>query len=152
MYAWGSPSYTDVVVEATISEHGSDPNDGVGLLLRADKRGDRYVVFMVDKAGNWSLLDFSYKSRNPDDNWSYIAGNDDDQAVHSGEGVTNRLMVIIRGNRFTCFVNDHLVGSFAVSGVPVAGHMGVYSNASDVEGVYSNFTVYPAPPLTFPFG
>ena len=106
---------------------------------------------MVDKTGDWYLLDFAYKSGNPDDNWSTIAGNEDDRAVHSGEGATNRLLVIIRGNRFTCFVNDHLVGSFDVSGVPVAGHMGVYSNASDMEGVYTNYVVYPAPSTPPPF-
>ena len=32
MYAWGSPSYANVAVEATVSEHGSDSDDGVGLL------------------------------------------------------------------------------------------------------------------------
>ncbi len=151
MYAWGSPNYANVAVEATVSEYGSDPDDGIGLLLRADESGDKYVAFMVDKTDDWYLLDFTYKSGNSDDNWSTIAGSDDDRAVHSGEGATNRLLVIIRGNRFTCFVNDQLVGSFAVSSVPVVGHMGVYSNASDVEGVYTNFVVYPAPPVPIPF-
>jgi hypothetical protein len=89
--------------------------------------------------------------KSADDHWRSIADGTG-EAIHRGEGAENRLLVIMQGDRLLCYVNDHFVGSYTDEGAPQSGHMGVYSNVSDVEGVYSDFTVYPAPPLTFPFG
>jgi hypothetical protein len=65
MYAWGSPSYADVAVEATVSEHGSDPNDGVGLLLRGSESSTDFVEFMVDESGHWWLWGIATWARAP---------------------------------------------------------------------------------------
>jgi hypothetical protein len=52
----------------------------------------------------------------------------------------------MRGSEYYCFVNERFLGSIHDYEPTVsAGHFGVYMNRSVVEGVFTNFVVYPAP-------
>jgi len=151
----GPESYGDVAVEVTATQaHAgqlSDLYDGVGLLLRASERNADFVTFLVTPVGEWSLWRF----RDVGDetrNWNEIAGGSSD-AIHLGAGEQNRLLVILHGARYLCYVNDQFVGVFQDDGPALyQGRMGVFVNESTTEGVFTDFVAYPAPvtdPLPF---
>ncbi len=160
MWAWpdlpASNATGDVAVAVTAMQHGSSENDGVGLLLRgSDYPRDSEVVFYVSPTqGNWSLFQYTDTSDNPDDNWTFLAG-DDSSAIHTGPEATNRLLVVIHGSKYLCYINGLLVGTEGDEGLPQTGHMGVYLNDNSTEGIFNDFTIYavPEPPASpLPFG
>ena len=52
----------------------------------------------------------------------------------------------MRGASYFCFVNGHYLGPYRDTGPELrGGRMGLYMNVSSVEGVFTNFAVYPAP-------
>jgi hypothetical protein len=121
------------------------------LLLRASEGNADFVAFLVTPSGKWMLWRF-HDVGDETRNWSEIASGRSD-AIHPGAGEQNRLLVIISGARYLCYVNDQFVGVFQDDGPALPqGRMGVFVNESTTEGVFSTFAVYPAPvtdPLPF---
>jgi hypothetical protein len=151
MYAWGTGMLNDVAVEVDAAQYwrSAGGNDGVGLLLRRDLGDFNRVVFQVSPDGEWSLWRYHYETHTSRD-W-HIMDEGASPAIRTGAGVTNRLLVIMKGHLFLCLVNDQFVTSVYDASASTRGHMGVYMNTSDTEGIFSNFAVYPAPDITWPW-
>jgi hypothetical protein len=151
MYAWGADPLNDAAVEVNATQYwrSKDANDGVGLLLRRDVGDFNRVVFQVSPDGEWSLWRYHYETRTSRD-W-HIMDEGTSSAIRLGTGVPNRLLVIMKGHLFLCFINDQFVASVYDEHASIRGRMGVYMNTSDTEGVFSDFAVYPAPDITWPW-
>ena len=144
MYAWGSTDSTDVAIELTAKQHGSAPNDGVGVLVRTSGDGHELVVYVTDPQGDWWIGRYHYATNSQQD-WQ-ILGSGHSRAIHTNQDAQNRLLVIMRKSVYYCFVNGRYLGSYRDSG-PVLGYgySGVYVNTGVVEGIFTDFAVYPAP-------
>lgn len=141
--AWPAPTFGDVVVEVAVAqEQTSYTFTGAGLALCADGATRRMVVFTVTPDGSWRLSSVRYDDGYDDD--SSIAHGDSD-AIHKGDGATNRLYAMLRGSWCTLFINGQFVGSYDL-GVSRPGHAGVYSGGDVRSAMFTNFAVYPAPP------
>jgi hypothetical protein len=151
----GPESYGDVVVEVTATQVNAgqrrDLYDGVGLLLRASESKTDFVAFLVTPAGEWSLWRF-HDVGDETRNWNELSYGQSD-AIHWGVGEQNRLIVMLHGARYLCYVNDQFVGVVQDDGPALPqGRMGVFVNESTTEGMFSDFTVYPTPALdSLPF-
>lgn len=138
--------YGDVAVEVTAQQQGPNPQDGVGVIIRQINDGRREIVYSVTTAGTWSL---SYYQATSQDNgsWTNLVDNESSSAIHTGSGATNRLLLLVRGSRYTCFVNNLFVGTYEdkQKDLPTVGHFGMYLGDSTTIGTFNDFTVYPAP-------
>jgi hypothetical protein len=115
----------------------------VGLLLRSSEGNKDFVVFQVNPKGQWALLRY-HDISDSERSWQPI-WHGESEAIHQGIGVQNRLLVIINGARYLCYVNNQFLGVFQDDGPALyQGRMGVFVNESTTEGVFSDFTVYPA--------
>jgi hypothetical protein len=149
----GPESYGDVAVEVTAAQvsrgRQSDAYhlyDGVGLLLHASESNADFVAFLVTPRGEWALWRF-HDVGDPERNWNEIAYGQSD-AIHPGVGEQNRLLIIISGARYLCYVNGQFLGVVQDDGpAQPQGRMGVFVNESTTEGVFSDFAVYPPPAL-----
>lgn len=150
VWAVGSPVFGDAAVEATVAQRGKSGSDGVGLVLRASDSGNDFVVYYIDSSGWWYLTRYHLAGSNPDDNWHDIDSAPSD-AIHTGDGATNRLLVVLRGTSFLCYINGTFVGAVNDDASPRSGSMGVFVNDSSTEGIFSTFDVYTAPPQSFLF-
>jgi hypothetical protein len=139
----------DAAVEATAAQKGSATSstgyDGVGLILRVAADGRDFVVFYVNQKGIWSLARYHYLNGEPDSDWSDLAGGYSKE-IKQGGSVENRQLVIMRGASYFCFVNGHYLGPYRDTGPELHGEReGFYLNISSVEGIFTDFAVYPAP-------
>jgi hypothetical protein len=151
-YAYAEQTYGDVAVEVTATEGGTlGPNltDGVGLLLRGDADNTNYVAFFVLASGEWDLWHYQYVDANPNDNWNTLASGHS-STVNTGFGASNRLLVLMRGQVFLLYVNDHLLQTYDTQydDLPATGHMGVYLNEASISGMFTDFAVYPVQPMS----
>jgi hypothetical protein len=111
-WAVTSGSYGAAAVEVTTREltaSGSGDVQGVGLTLRASADGANAVYFVVTPDGIARL--WLYHAQGQDDSykdWQYLAGQSD-PAIHTGVGAWNRLLVVMRGGLYLCYVNDTLI-------------------------------------------
>ncbi len=148
--SWPNFERGDAAVEVTARQIGTADADGVGLALRANEDGSDMVTFFVDSAGSWWLWHYRALDGNPDHEWIYL-DDGHSNAIHMGSGAVNRLLVVMRGGQYLCYVNGQFVDSYYDDKheTPQSGHMGVFLNDGTLEGVFSNFTVYPAPLPSF---
>jgi hypothetical protein len=146
MFAYSAYSYvSDAAVEVTVSAAHQTNDDGLGLMLHTEgSSSNDFEVFEIDTHGNWTLWRHHYVNGTSNHDWTWIAG-DYTQAAHQGAGARNRLLVIQRGSQFLLYVNEHFVGSYSDPATPRYGCMGIYVDMSTTEGIFSDFTVYPAP-------
>jgi len=142
----GTRLFDDAAVEATVAQKGSSTRyDGVGLLLRLTDDGREFVIFDVRQNGEWCLSRYHYVNDENISDWTTIADGQS-SAIHQGDGAENRLLVTMRGASYFCFVNGHYLGPYRDTGPELrGGRMGLYMNVSSVEGVFTNYVVYPAP-------
>jgi hypothetical protein len=136
----------DAAVEATVAQEGDSAGyNGVGLSLRLSDDGHDFVVFVVRQNGEWYLARFHYVNDDPDIDWTTIADGQS-SAIRQGDSVENHLLIIMRGASYFCFVNGHYLGPYRDTGPELHGEReGFYMNISSVEGIFTNFAVYPAP-------
>lgn len=145
-------TYGDVVVAVTVRQVGTADANGVGLVARDADTGADYddqVIFYVDPLrGEWNLYHYQPGHSHVDDNWRYLEGGDD-AGIHRGQNVANRLMLVLRGNEYLCYINGQFVARVVDSTLtpssPKSGYVGVYINDA-VTGIFDNFALYPAPP------
>jgi hypothetical protein len=149
MYAWATEMMADVAVEVTAAQIGTAENDGVGLLLRRDYSDSNRVVYQVSPSGFWSL--WRYYSPDDSSNDWHIMDAGTSAAIHTGSGAKNHPLVIMKGSLYLCYINDQFVASVYDQKASPRGHMGVYMNTSVTEGVFTDFAVYPAPEIKWPW-
>jgi len=142
----------DVAVEATVAQKGRPASssssagyDGVGLILRvAANKGD-FVVFFIHEEGYWSLARYHYVNGDADSDWTGLASGFS-KSFTEGDGVENWMLVMMCGATYYCFVNERYLGAYRDTGPELrGGRMGLYMNISSVEGIFTNYAVYPAP-------
>ncbi len=144
-------AYKDVAVAVTARQIGSAENEGVGLVARDSEFSasddDMIIFYLSPRTGDWTLYHYRDGHSNSDDNWSFLDGGND-SAIHRGENAANRLMLVLRGTEYLCYINGRFVArvvdSTLTSSSPTFGDAGVYINDA-VTGVFNDFTVYPAP-------
>src|SRR5262249_19568020 len=143
--------------EVTIHETGALPNDGydgVGLVFRSDASGSDFLLFEVYSGGDWELDHYHYVGSRADDNWNNLE-YDSSSAINTAVGSTNKLLVVLRGQRFLPYVNDHLVYSTKETYETFAdsGYAGVYLNDGSMAGFFQDFAAYLVAKMTpFTFG
>ncbi|MGZ6387929.1 MAG: hypothetical protein ACXWQZ_01555 [Ktedonobacterales bacterium] len=147
LYFWLTFEHDDAAVEVTARQVGTSDNDGVGLVLRASENGSDAVMFYVDSTGSWWLWHYRFLDDNPDHEWTEL-GDGHSDAIRTGSGAENRLLVLMHGGRYTCYINGRFVETYndESNETPRSGHMGVFLNDGATEGVFTDFTMYPAPP------
>jgi hypothetical protein len=131
----------------TVSVGHATDDDAVGLEIHSRNDSADFEMFVIDTHGFWSLSRRHYVDGTSAHDWTQIAG-DYTSAAHPGASARNRLLVMQQGSRFVLFVNDQFVGSYSDPAATTYGFMGVYVDMSTTEGIFSDFTVYPAPPAT----
>ncbi|HEX8035703.1 MAG TPA: hypothetical protein VF510_17730, partial [Ktedonobacterales bacterium] len=109
-HSWTTFEHGDAAVEVTTRQIGTTDSDGVGLALRANENGSDMVVFYVDSAGYWQLLNYHFVDSNPshNHNWSFLDGGHS-KAIHTGNGAVNQLLVLMRRDQYVCYINGHMV-------------------------------------------
>lgn len=144
--------FGDIAVAVTVRQIGTAYNDGIGLVARSLDRGaNEYdkIVFMISPTkGFWTLYHYQPGHNNSDDNWRYLDGGDS-AAIHTGADAVNRLLLVLRGTEYLCYVNNQFVGrhvdTTVISSSPRSGFTGLIINDDMTVGVFNDFTVYPAP-------
>lgn len=147
--AWTARTYDDAAVEVTARQFGAATGkfveDGVGLIVRAD--ASRMIGFVVNTSGKWLFLDYH------DGHWStFDEGHAPSASV--GDGAANRLLLLMRGDTYLLYINDHLVATDPDSFIatPRSGRVGVFVFNGATTGAFTDFSVYPVqspPALAF---
>lgn len=146
LYVWPEVEQADAAVEVTARQIGTSENEGVGLVLRTTENGSEMVTFYVTTTGQWWLYHYHFVDDNPDHEWTELDDGHSD-AIRTGSGAENRLLVVMRGGRYECYVNGTFVEFYSDDDnvTPRSGHMGVFSNEGALEAVFKDFKVYPVP-------
>ncbi len=127
--ALAPPFYRDMAVEVTVGIRGGSEKLGdtwLGLALHMDDQGNG-LLFQVNPVGYWSIGTF-----------------DDSDFHHSNtlNVIKNRLTVIMRGDDYICYANDHFIGLYHSSLYP-AGLVGVFLGSPNTIAAFTDFTIYP---------
>jgi hypothetical protein len=150
---WGeanaTQTYGDVAVEVTLRQYPAnyrtekmgDLNEA-GLILRGTNNPDSLVTFTIGPLGDWFLM--RYRDWGPHaGQWQVLAFGEHSKVVKWGIGVRNHLLVDMRGSHYICFVNGQLIAAVTDNAL-TAGHVGVWVDDNTTEGLFNDFTVYPA--------
>lgn len=145
--------YVDLAVAVTARQIGSSDNDGVGLIARSfppdDNESDAIIFTISPSAGFWGLAHYQPGHKNPDDNWNFLDGGNS-SAIQTSAGAANRLLLVVRGTEYLCYINGQLVGRDVDSTVtrssPRFGSSGLFLNDNTTVGVFNDFAIYEAPP------
>lgn len=150
---WGEANlvqtYGDVAVEATVRQYPANYQTekmgdlhGVGLTLRKTDNPFGIVTFTIDPLGDWFLM--RYRDWGSDaGQWQVLAFGQHSKTVHWGVGVRNHLLVDMRGSQYICFVNGQLIAAVTDNAL-TSGNVGVWVDDNSTEGLFNDFTVYPA--------
>jgi hypothetical protein len=140
-------TYGDAAVGVTVQQRASNMNEKmgdlgqIGLIMRASDNPSGLVTFTIGPLGGWALM--RYREWGPDaGQWQVLAIGEHNGAIHQGF-VRNRLLVLMRGSEYVCFVNDQLV-AVAHDDALSAGQVGLWLDDSTTIGRYASFAVYPA--------
>ncbi len=146
--------FSDAAVEASVQQVGSTDNDGVGLLVQVDAHPSEEVAYVVSPTtGTWWLGRYNSESNE----WDMLIDTQQSSAINVGPGAVNRLLVVMRGSLFLCYINNQFVGSVYdweyADTPPGLGYVGFYvNNGGTTEGIFSNLAVYPVkPPSSFEY-
>ena len=145
-----------VAYEVTATQSGpitKDSGDGVGITFNSNEAHDDFMMFTVATTGDWHIYHYKYVADGSNENWNFITGGRSD-AIHKGQGVTNQLLLVVRGHYFFVYINDQFVDYYEnhpyAESLPTSGYAGVYLDDSLLVGTVKNFSVYPMKPATFP--
>ena len=144
-----------VAYEVTATQSGKlqkDGGDGVGIAFNSNIAQDDFMMFTVTTTGDWQIYHYKYVDDRASDNWNYVTGGHS-SAIYTGQGQTNRLLLVVRGRYFLVYINDQFVKSYNTRydrGLPTSGYAGVYLDDSSLVGTFNDFSVYPVKPATFP--
>lgn len=153
-YELESLEFGDAAYQVTASERGAVPrgtSDGVGLVLHAARNEHDFLVFSVDREGDWTFWKYHHVDDNWDHNWTYLDG-ERSSTIRTGDGDANRLLVLVHGEHYLFFVNDQYVGSHQATNsedLPSYGEAGLYLGETATTGVFTQFSVYAVPQTTW---
>jgi hypothetical protein len=150
---WRGARYADLAVAVTLREIAAHDYDVAGLVAQVQGAGtgdaDKIIFDISPLGGSWELFHYQPGQGPPDDGWHYL-GTGDSAAIHTGAGATNRLLLVIVGTTYLCYVNGQFVGggvdSYASASSPHSGYAGLFVRAPSTVDVFNDFAIYPAPP------
>ncbi len=150
-YASPARVFGDGAVEVTARETGKKPGgppDGVGLIVRVQARPADMVVFFVGSDGRWRLYHYT-PDASPTNPWHFFAGGAS-ASINTDDGAPNRLLLIMRGRLYLCYVNGTYLGSYfdELSDTLGSGAAGVFNNDGGTDAAFSDFAVFPARPFS----
>ncbi len=150
--AFGEPA----AYEVTAMQSGTpqkDGGDGVGIIFDSSSSKDEFMLFDVTYTGRWQIYHYKYVDGNASDDWSYLDGGHS-EAIHTGQGATNQLLLVVRGHYFLVYINGQFIETYnaryEASTLPTSGFAGVYLDDAALVGTFNNFSVYPVKPIKFP--
>ncbi len=116
--------------------------------------GSDQIIFYVSPSGQgWSLFHYQPGHADDSDNWSYIDSGDS-AAIHKGDNASNRLLLVLRGSEYLCYINGQFlareVDSTVTPSSPKYGYPGLFVNDDTTTGVFNDFAVYDLPPAYQP--
>lgn len=121
----------DMLVEADATSNGGQPNDTYGLMVRYTD-SDNFYFFGISNLNTFSFW------RVLKGQWTKLQDWTQDDAILSGEGVTNRLSVLAQGDAFTLLANDTPLAVVTDATHP-AGGVGFYVQTYDQPGLDVTF-------------
>jgi hypothetical protein len=152
-------SYGDAAVEVTalITSAADDSgfaSDILGLVVRANADFSDMIVVTVDQAGDQSSWRIDHTRTDPQ---GKVIQNDtlaiDFDPIFGTVriGGPNTLLVLMRGDAFTLYINGVYVGTGTVPRfgerdplpIPPSGRVGVYLEDGANTAAFTNFTIYP---------
>lgn len=150
---WRGAQYADLAVAVTVRELAAPDYGPIGLVARVQGHGSgdvEQIVFEIDPTeGDWELFHYQPGQGLPDDGWHSLGGSDD-TAIHPGIGATNRLLLVVIGQYYLCYVNGQFVGgvkdAYHDASPPHPGYAGLYVSAPSTVAVFNDFAIYPVPP------
>jgi hypothetical protein len=144
--ALANRTFGDAAVEVTVRQTFTNPNltmgqlGEIGLVVRVGGNPDHFVTFTISPLGDWALMRYE-DTGNDANGWKALALGQHSSAVHDGF-VPNRLLVLMRGSEYVCYVNDQLV-AIAHDDALRQGRVGLWLDDNTTVGHYSQFAVYP---------
>lgn len=149
-----SPVFGDMAVEAMVRLSGpASDYSSAGLILHSNYAGTNMVVFHVNPFnGSWLLDHYVYDATNPDGSW-HMLDDGESTAIHTGDGVENTLLALVRGDMIVLYINGHFITSYSAQdhfnennydAPPLlhSGYAGVYDNEGSHVARFNDFTVY----------
>lgn len=129
-----NPSYR---IEVDVRQR-QGPRNHFGLFFgsRADLNRGSYVTLTISNAGE-SALEWWQPS---DNKWTRVAPAQPAAVPRSGAGAINHVMVEVKGNEVTGYLNDQLVASGTVT-IPLDGEAGIYVDQPGQEVIVTAFKV-----------
>jgi hypothetical protein len=135
--------YRDAAVAVTARQLADAPASPVGLLLRYTGTPERFTALVFAANGEWALR--SYDSSGPSGHPGKVLLSgllSGDGSVNKGVGKSNKLLVIMRGEEYACYINGRFVGK-AFDSLIESGSPGVVSYDNSTVAAFSDFAVYP---------
>jgi hypothetical protein len=142
--------FGDGAYAVTASERGTQPanyTDGVGLVLHASADGLNMLAFDVDRGGDWTFWKYHFVDKSGDANWTALASGQSN-AIHTGDGEANRVMVVAHGSHYVFYANDRFLGSYQSTpsdNLPAFGEAGVFLNETSITGVFAQYDINSLP-------
>ena len=151
---WRGARYADLAVAVTVRQFATPEDGPVGIVARVLTSGvgaaDEVIFEISPSSGAWDLVHYQPEQGLPDGGWDYLVAGEQNAAIHTGDGATNRLMLVVTGATYLAYVNGQLLGSvedpYAAESPSQTGYPGLYVLSSSTTGVFNDFAIYPAPP------
>ncbi|HEU5440421.1 MAG TPA: hypothetical protein VFU88_14105 [Ktedonobacterales bacterium] len=148
MDSWSGVWMADAAVEVTTRlrrlDGAANAYNAIGVEVRVNEDPYRMVVFEVTNDGWWQLTRLKRIEGDNDASWLSI-DEGRSSAIHTGLNAANRLLVVMRGSHFLCFINDTFIGSYQIPSAELGGQVGMYIDDSLEIGAFNDFRVYPLP-------
>jgi hypothetical protein len=133
----------DAAVVVTARQLADSPTRPVGLLLRYTGAPERFTALVFAPNGDWALITYDSSAPSGPPGKRLLSGLFSAGApVHQGVGVSNTLLVIMRGVEYACYINGRFVGKASDSLIE-SGSPGVVNYDNSTVAAFSDFAVYP---------
>ncbi len=123
-YLWAvtAPEHDDIILDVRANQLSLDPNNGYGLMCRADRDGSGYY-FLISGDGFYAILRGTPQSITPLADWT-----DRRNAVNTGPGI-NFIRAVCDGENLTLIVNEEVV-AWTMDDTYTRGRVGLVGAAS----------------------
>jgi hypothetical protein len=146
-------------VEVTVAQTEQDPalpsktdTGGAGIMFHALSTTDRFLAFIIETDGHWTLWHYQNTSTHTDESWNMLREGYS-PAIITGLGARNTILYLQRAEHITVYINNQQVldddfPSKYYGDISTAGVAGIISNESALDTTFTHFALYrlPAPP------
>lgn len=135
-------NYSDFTFEAQMLIKSGGDGAGGGLIFRADENNNKYYRLSIDTTGSYFILVIVDNTGTKGNARQLVL--DTASSFNTGLGSTNTLAIVARGNKYSFYVNQQLVGSTFTDSTYTGGQIGfdVDYGTSPTELVFTNVKVW----------